>query len=62
MKAEVDQSGCIGCGLCTQICPSAFRLNDAGVAEVYAPITPELIASTQEAAASCPVSVIHVEL
>lgn len=62
MKAKVDQTDCIGCGVCTQICPNAFRLNEQGVAEVYTEITADLELSTIEAANACPVSVIEVEI
>ena len=61
MKAFVDQEGCIGCGLCADTCPEVFRMNDEGLAEAYADITPETQAKAEEARDSCPVSVITVE-
>lgn len=62
MKAIVDQDGCIGCGLCAEICPEVFRMNDDGLAEVYTdPIPDDFQDSAQEAADNCPVSVISVE-
>ncbi len=61
MKAEVDQEGCISCGLCTTICPEVFRMNDDDKAEAYQnPVPAAAEASAAEAAESCPVSVIDV--
>jgi ferredoxin len=50
---------CINCGLCQDICPEVFRLNeDEMVAEVIKPEGgPEAL--IQEAVDSCPVSCIH---
>jgi hypothetical protein len=62
MKAWVDKEGCIACGLCTSICPEVFRFGDDGLAEAYVDTVPaESEDSAQEAADSCPVSVIHTE-
>lgn len=62
MKASLDRDGCISCGLCTQICPSVFRMAEDGIAEVYQEdVPPELEASAIEAQEGCPVSVILVE-
>ena len=33
MKAYVDKDACIGCGLCVDICPEVFSLDDDGLAE-----------------------------
>jgi ferredoxin len=50
---------CIACGLCQDICPEVFRLNDEEtVAEVIMPEGgPEDL--IQEAIDACPVSCIH---
>lgn len=62
MKATIDRSGCIGCGLCADTCPEVFRIADDGLAEVYTDNVPEdAESSAQEAADNCPVSVISVE-
>lgn len=60
MKVKINQEGCIGCGLCEQLCPKVFRLTNEGVAEVYGEVASELEDSTKEAAESCPVSVIDI--
>lgn len=33
MKGFVDKGTCIGCGLCTGICPEVFQMDDDGKAK-----------------------------
>lgn len=62
MKAYVDRDGCIGCGLCADICPEVFRMDDENLAEVYVDEVPEDAEDAAiEAQEGCPVSVITVE-
>lgn len=61
MKAFVQKSGCIGCGLCSEICPEVFRMGDDGLAEAYGEVDEANFESAEEARESCPVSVISVE-
>lgn len=62
MKATLDRSGCISCGICPETCPEVFRMGDDGIAEVYQENVPqEAEESAVEAQETCPVSVISVE-
>lgn len=62
MKAMLDRSGCISCGLCAETCPEVFRMGDDGVAEVYQEDVPKNAEATAvEAQDGCPVSVITVQ-
>lgn len=62
MKALIERNGCIGCGLCSETCPSVFRMDAEGLAEVYTtPIPSDSEAAASEAADNCPVSVITLE-
>ncbi len=62
MKASLDRTGCIGCGLCAETCPNVFRMADDGIAEAYQTDVPTADeAAAQEAAENCPVSVITVD-
>lgn len=60
MKAIIDD-GCIGCGICAEICGEVFKMSDDGMAEVYAEVTADLEDSAHEAAEACPVSIIHIK-
>lgn len=59
MKIEIDRDGCIGCGLCAEICPDVFRIAEDGLSTVIpgASGSDDKIA---EAADNCPVDVIHL--
>lgn len=61
MKAAVDKSCCIGCGLCVSTCPEVFRMDDDGLAEAYADIDETTEQSAIEARDDCPVSVISID-
>jgi len=61
MKASIDKSGCIGCGLCVDTCPNVFAMADDGTAEVVAQPGVDDKALALEAADNCPVSVITIE-
>lgn len=62
MKALIDRSGCIGCGLCAQTCPEVFEIEDDGLAAVHEDPVPSAVEEeTTEARDNCPVSVISIE-
>jgi ferredoxin len=52
---KVDKEKCIGCGLCTSICPDVFALGKDGKA--FAKAQKDL-PSVKEAITSCPVEAI----
>lgn len=58
MNVTVDQAECVGCGACTEIAPSVFRMNDDDKSEVYGNVTDENKDEVQEAIDTCPVSCI----
>jgi ferredoxin len=61
MKAMVEQKGCIQCGLCASLCPAVFSISDGESAQAITGEVPDDDKiGVQEAADSCPVSVIHV--
>ena len=62
MKAYVDKDTCIGCGLCPEVCPKVFKMDDDGKAVASKDEVPEKsINSSKDAEEQCPVSAITVE-
>jgi len=58
MTVSLNGEECIGCGVCAQICPEVFELDeDAGKAKV---VRKEGADCAQEAADSCPVGCISI--
>lgn len=52
--------GCISCGLCSDICPDVFRLDDIAVVKDDADFNANE-SCVKESAESCPVEVIKLE-
>ena len=59
MTAHVNDA-CIGCGLCTGVCPGIFIMTEEGVAAARDEIFPEQEAQVRQAAEDCPVNAIEV--
>ena len=59
MKYIVNDD-CIGCGLCTGICPEVFSMKDNGMATAIKEEVPDaVLGSAEEAKDGCPVSAIE---
>ena len=53
----VNQNECISCGVCVEVCPEVFQLNNDNLSEVINPAgAPE--SKIQEAIDNCPVQCI----
>lgn len=62
MKAFVDKTGCISCGLCISICPAVFTFDSDRKAQAVPCDVPEgSIKSAISARKACPASVIDIE-
>lgn len=62
MKASVDADLCAGCGVCVDVCPEVFEMNDEDVAVVLVEIVPEEHEEAcQDAADQCPSEAIVIE-
>lgn len=57
-KPKVDQSLCIGCGLCASLCPDVFELREDGKSGVK---NPSGECNLEEVVESCPVGAISLE-
>lgn len=61
MKAWVDPDICIGCTLCTQICPEVFKM-EGDKAVAFVEVVPKNVEdSCRQAVSDCPVTAIKVE-
>jgi ferredoxin len=58
-KVTVDESTCVGCGLCVNVCPDCFEMGSDGVAKVKASSCANC--DLNEVASQCPVNAIIVE-
>ena len=57
----VDSDLCIGCGLCTEICPEVFEMGDDGQAHVIDAAACDSSDCCDEARDSCPTDAIKLE-
>jgi len=58
MNAKVNKDVCISCGMCTELQPDVFRMDNDGLAEAYQSATEDNRNSVQEAIDSCPTAAI----
>ncbi|CAB3779961.1 ferredoxin [Paraburkholderia caffeinilytica] len=58
----VDRAACCGYGVCAEICPSVYKLDDNGIVYVESDLVPAgLEKAAKEAAAACPQGAIATE-
>jgi ferredoxin len=61
MRIEVDRERCEGHGMCEQVAPQLFRLDDEGVLHVVRHEVPdEQRAAAESGARVCPVAALRV--
>ena len=61
MRVEVDRHKCEGHGLCEQVAPAVYHLDDEGELELLAQVPPELESQAQSGARSCPVAALTIQ-
>ena len=54
----IELSECILCEICTEVCPSVFKLNEAGFIEIH-DVPEGDVATVEEAIKYCPADCIH---
>ncbi len=54
MIAEVNRTKCCAYGVCAELSPSVFKLDEQGYAYVEGFVSPEAEPAAREAAESCP--------
>lgn len=61
MKAIVDSDICVGCGLCSEICPEVFSMQGEEAVAFANLMSAEHLDEAKEAAEKCPVDAIGIE-
>jgi ferredoxin len=61
LRVIADRGACCGYGVCAEICPEIFQVDDIGVVKLLVEIVPAgLETKAREGAASCPQSALKV--
>ena len=60
MKVAVDPDKCIGCTLCTQIAPEAFKMEGDKAIVLLSPVPDQYIDTCRQAVEQCPVEAISI--
>ena len=62
LKVMADRSKCCGYGLCAQICPQVYKLDENGLVFLEADTVPEgLEDDAREGASACPAEALVIE-
>lgn len=60
-KVVINKPACCGYGVCAEICPDVYKLDENGMVYVENEIVPEdMVALAKEGADSCPQSALKV--
>lgn len=61
MKARIDAEICIGCTLCTQVCPEVFKMEEDKAVVYVNPVPKNLEDKCRQGEQECPVTAIFIE-
>jgi ferredoxin len=61
LRVIADRGACCGYGVCAEICPEIYQVDDIGVVRLLSDIVPEgLEVKAKEAAGACPQNALRV--
>lgn len=61
-KVVIDKAACCGYGVCADICPEIYKLDDNGIVFVDDPLVPPRLADVaREAAEACPQGALAIK-
>lgn len=58
MKTKIEADTCIGCGLCTSVCPEVYEMKDDKAVVKVAVVPKDQEECAKKAAEDCPVTAI----
>ena len=61
MKAVVDADLCVGCALCTELCPDVFAMSGDIAVVIKDPVPADAETACQDAKDQCPVNAIAMQ-
>lgn len=62
LKVVIDKAACCGYGVCAEICPQVYKLDEGGIVYVEDEnVPPELEEAAREGADACPQSALRLE-
>lgn len=62
LKVVADRTACCGYGICAEICPEVYKLDDNGIVVIAVDFVPQgLEAKAREGAAACPQCALAIE-
>jgi ferredoxin len=63
LRVHADRSRCCGYGLCAQVCPQVYKLDEDGLVYLESDtFAAELESDAREGAAACPAEALTVEV
>jgi ferredoxin len=61
LRVIADRSACCGYGVCAELCPEIFKVDDIGIVALLTDIVPEgLEVKAREGASACPQSALKI--